>query len=176
MKRVIPLILLLAACTLSSCWENRSANWNVSDVDGLKPIYLDPGVSKNISREAPRDIIDGGVIFSYGDLLLVNDRGQGLHVIDNSDPANPDFLYFISIPGNYDMSLKGDLLYVDNFNDLVTIKITATDIEVVNRVANVIEIDNHPRQAGVYFECVEPSKGQVVGWEPTIIAKPKCFR
>jgi len=176
MKQTKFLILLLAACSLSSCWDNTFSDWDVTNVEGLKPIYLDPAVSKAISKETPRDIIDGGVIFSYGNLLLVNDRGLGLHVIDNSDPSAPDFLYFISIPGNYDMSLKGDLLYVDNFNDLVTIKITTTDIEVINRVTGVIEIDNHPRQFGVYFECVDASQGQVIGWEPTNIAQPKCYR
>jgi len=176
MKQAKLIILLLAACSLSSCWDNDAPIWDVTDVEGLKPVYLDPGISKTIAREAPRNIADGGVIFSYGDLLLVNDKGQGLHVIDNSDPADPQFLYFINIPGNYDMSLKGDLLYVDNFDDLVTIRLTADDIEIINRVAGVIEIDNHPRQIGIYFECVDASKGQVIGWEPTIIAQPKCFR
>jgi len=176
MKQVLALLLILVTCTFSSCWENFNTDWDVSNVEGLKPIYLDPAVSNLITKEAPRDIVDGGVIFSYGDLLLVNDKGQGLHVINNSNPSNPDFLYFISIPGNYDMSLKGDLLYVDNFNDLVTIRITSTDIDIINRVSGVIEIDDHPRQIGVYFECVDASKGQVIGWEPTTIAKPKCYR
>lgn len=161
---------------LSSCWETNFNDWDVSNVEGLKPVYEDPTVSKVITKEPARDITDGGVIFSYGNLLLVNDKGQGLHVIDNTDVSDPQFLYFISIPGNYDMSLKGDLLYVDNYNDLVTIRITPTDIEVVNRVADVVVVDNHPRQFGVYFECVDPSKGNVVTWESTIIAQPKCYR
>jgi hypothetical protein len=45
-------------------------------------------------------------------------------VIDNRNPASPQNVAFISIPGNLDLALKGNILYADLYTDLVTLDIS----------------------------------------------------
>jgi len=43
--------------------------------------------------------------------------GEGIHIIDNSTITNPKFVSFIKIPGNYDIAVKGSVLYADSYID-----------------------------------------------------------
>jgi hypothetical protein len=49
---------------------------------------------------------------------------------------------------------------------------------LVNRIENAFPQINqeYPPFTGVYFECVDPSKGVVIGWEEKQIDQPKCRR
>lgn len=49
---------------------------------------------------------------------------KGVHIIDNSNPAQPINKVFISIPGNIDIAVKGSTLYADMFTDLLSIDIS----------------------------------------------------
>jgi len=49
---------------------------------------------------------------------------KGIHIIDNTNPESPVNKYFINIPGNLDVAVKGNILYADLFSDLVTIDIS----------------------------------------------------
>lgn len=94
----------------------------------------------SIASEAPRQLAKPGKIWRYNNLLLVNERYSGVHVIDNSNPGSPNFISFISIPGNVDMAVKGNRLYVDSGPDLVSIDISDVNtIRVVDRVRDVYD-------------------------------------
>ncbi|MDX1408576.1 MAG: hypothetical protein R3330_10600, partial [Saprospiraceae bacterium] len=71
-----------------------------------------------------RELENPGNINYYNGFLLVNERREGIHIIDNSDPANPVNLAFIEIPGNLDMAVKDGILYADMYLDLVAIDIS----------------------------------------------------
>ena len=47
-----------------------------------------------------KEIENPGKIFVSNDFILVGEEGEGIHVIDNSDPINPVAVQFINIPGN----------------------------------------------------------------------------
>lgn len=64
-----------------------------------------------------------GKIWLYGPYLLINEPKKGIHVFDNANPANPQALSFIQIPGNVDMAVRNDMLYADNYIDLLVIDI-----------------------------------------------------
>ena len=49
---------------------------------------------------------------------------KGIHILDNTTPANPKNVAFIDIPGNMDLAVKGDILYADLYTDLVTLDIS----------------------------------------------------
>ncbi|MDD2346168.1 MAG: hypothetical protein PHY85_08485, partial [Bacteroidales bacterium] len=104
---------------------------------------------------------------------------RGIHVINNSNPESPQNIKFISIPGNYDISIRNNILYADNAKDLVSIDITNLDsVSVKSRIQNVYnEVKQmYPDFATGYFECVDPSKGFVIGWTKTNLVNPKCRR
>lgn len=86
----------------------------------------------------PAPMTSRGKIYLYKHYLLVNDPGKGIHVIDNSDPTQPNPVSFINIPGNYDMSVKNDILYADNYVDLLAIDISdMNNIQIKNRVESI---------------------------------------
>ncbi|MGZ5245106.1 MAG: LVIVD repeat-containing protein [Bacteroidia bacterium] len=64
-----------------------------------------------------------GKIWLYGTYLLVNEPKKGIHIYDNSNPSSPQALSFIQIPGNVDMAVRDNMLYADNYIDLLVIDI-----------------------------------------------------
>lgn len=94
--------------------------------------------------EKPRDIENAGKIYIYGDMLLVNEKNKGVHIIDNSDKSNPIPKAFIKIYGNIDIAVKDGYLYADSFMDLVIIDINnIKDIKEVNRKEDIFPYDEY---------------------------------
>lgn len=147
------------------------------EIEGFKPIYDEEAY--DIRLLEPQAINNAGRLYLYGNLLLINEIGKGIHIIDNADPANPLKLAFINVPGSHDMVIKGDIIYANNHKDLVALKITEDQqIVVTERIKdNIIEVSNHhPQERGFYFECADPSKGEVIGWQKALLNNPECYR
>ena len=68
---------------------------------------------------------EAGKIVTYQQYIFINKPQEGIHVVDNSDPANPQNLHFISIPGSLDMSIIDDHLYSDMYSALVVFDISS---------------------------------------------------
>ena len=170
MKRTQLVMMLLVGIAFVSCQEENQP------VDGWKPIYSSEANTDVIDIKTSEPLENPGRIYTYQDLLLVNDQGKGIHIYDNSSANNPTELSFISIPGNMDFSAKDGRIYADNVTDMVIIDITDPGTPAyVNRVTNVFPVQQFPDEFGA-FECVDPSKGTVIGWEKAKLDDPKCFR
>lgn len=79
-----------------------------------------------------------GKIYFKDGMMFINEPGKGIHIIDNHDPANPAALKFLSIPGNYDLAIKGNTLYADSYVDLVAFDLSdISDIHEINRLEGV---------------------------------------
>ncbi len=101
-----------------------------------EPVYrtLDQ-IRVNPTVEGPRDLKDPGKIYLYGTTLLINERSEGVHIVDNSNPSAPIRTAFITIPGNVDIAMRGNTLYADNYIDLLAIDISdLQNIRVTKRV------------------------------------------
>lgn len=84
-----------------------------------------------------------GKIYVYGDYLLLGDPGQGIHVYDNSDQANPRAISFINIPGNRDMAIRNERLYVDSYVDLLVFDFSNPEtVSLTQRLENVFPLYN----------------------------------
>lgn len=176
--------LLSAVFLLFSGCENGFRDWNFNQM-GYKPVYAPSGdLSEIIKSTAPRALTETGKIYVKGNYLMVNRPFAGVHVFDNSDPANPVNLAFLEIPGNMDVSMRGDFLYADYIGKIAVIDIS--DLKHPRVTQNVqIESTNQQyppdeelnrRSWRTYFECPDPSKGVVVGWVYTQLNSPKCWR
>ena len=89
------------------------------------PIYMTIEQMRNeIRLDPPKENKNPGKIYVYGTLLLVNEINKGIHLIDNAHPTAPVQLGFISIQGNVDMAMEGQMLYADNYANLLTIDLT----------------------------------------------------
>lgn len=124
MKSLNTLVLVfLMGLGLTSCLEDQcDATWIYIQYE---PVYVtNAEIRQPIELSAARELENPGKIYYYNDLLLINEFREGLHIIDNSDPLNPRPLSFIEIPGNVDMAIKDNVLYADNYVDLVALDIS----------------------------------------------------
>lgn len=115
----------------------------------------------------PVPINESGKIYAYEDLILVSEPRVGVHLIDNSDPGSPSALGFIPVVGNRDMSVKGDVLYVDSLSDLIALDIS--DPQSINQLARLegvlMDPVPIPWEADIFeYDKVGPGE-VVVDWE-----------
>jgi hypothetical protein len=127
----------------------------------------------------PQTIKRLGKIYYKDATIYVNESNLGVHIIDNTDPANPVKKKFLQIPGCRDIAIKGDILYADNIGDLLAIDISDIDNpKILKRLPGIQGGLNqkYPELYEGYFECVEEGKGVVIGWENATLTDPKCWR
>ena len=143
-----------------------------------RPVYASQEELTRIETQSPRPLRKPGKIYVRDNYLCVNELGEGIHVIDNSDPTKPEKIAFLSILANYDLAVKGNYLYADNGRDLVVFDISnPLAIKTVKRVEKAIPQYDFPPYQNIYFECVDTKKGTVVSWEKvSVSSRPACFR
>ena len=167
--------LVFAACTK----PESEINPTPFKVEGMKPIYVSENEAKVVAALPPQPIRRLGKIYYKDGRIYVNESNLGVHVIDNSDPANPVNIKFLQIPGCRDIAIKGSVLYADNAGDLVAVDISNLDNPVVTKRLDGIQKGINPTFPELYegyFECTDPAKGVVVGWEKATLTDPKCRR
>ncbi len=150
------LTILLAALTIMGCSDFGEVT--VTYTKGTA-IYGDLEAMRQTPILAPaRDIIDAGKIYLGGDLLLIGEEGEGIHVVDNSNPENPTPQAFIQIPGNREYYVEGSMLYAESLYDMLRIDISnPLQPVVVSRVENAFsnEFTNGRGEALIGFELAE---------------------
>lgn len=176
--RITLLSVFLGSVLVSACLNDReNTKLAVGEVEGLRPVYSQNW--KDIQSLDPRPVGHLGKIYYKDSTIYVAESGWGIHVIDNSDPYHPVRIKFLQVPGCKDIAIKGNILYADNVTDLVAIDISDLDnIALLKRVEGLYpEVDqNSPESYEGFFECVDPGKGAVVGWETAILDNPQCFQ
>lgn len=116
------LLGLTAFFTASSCLRDQCTT--VRTYKLYDPIFKTAAECRiDIQAQAPRPLAKPGKLYYFDHYLLINELREGIHVIDNSDPAHPTPVAFWSIPGNIDMAVRGHYLYADQYMDLLTIDI-----------------------------------------------------
>ncbi|TDE17778.1 hypothetical protein E0F88_04940 [Dyadobacter psychrotolerans] len=165
---------------MSSCVLSDSEPFNGNDFDGTayRPIYATADELTKVSVTAPVSLTDPGKIYVSDNYLFINDRGRGVHIIDNKDPKKPVNLSFISILSNYDIAAKGNWLYADNATDLLVFDISDPRVpKLIKRITNAIPVSYFPPYQNIFFECADEKKGVVIKWEKVTLDKqPNCFR
>ncbi|WP_017731525.1 LVIVD repeat-containing protein [Nafulsella turpanensis] len=175
MKKALFLPLLLFAFLLGAC---EPTDEQPEEVMGLRPVY---GSAEDLEVHflPAQEICQPGKIYRYGQYLLVNELHEGIHMIDNTDPAAPQLLGFVKIAGNVDMAVKDNFIYADHLSSMVVLDMSnPAKVRFVKAVEKAFDYghNRYPSQTGVYFECVDPSKGPVIGWAEALLQNPQCFR
>ena len=126
-------------------------------------------LEKSVAALPAQAMHNTGKIYLQGRYVFVNERFEGVHVIDNQDPKNPRIVSFLRIPGNVDIAIKGSLLYADNGPDLVTIDISdPRAVRVMSRVRNAFRELPMPEPLPLHSDCAavsRPENSVVVGWQ-----------
>jgi len=174
MKKTTIAFLLICSVGLmvSSCSGKQEKNTE----EGWRPIYSSESELSTIETKTSEPLQNPGRIYVYENYLMVNDQGKGIHIYDNTNQSSPSQVSFISIPGNLDFSVNDGVIYADNITDMVVVDISNPALPVyTNRIDNVFPVQQFPDEFGP-FECVDASRGTLIGWEKTILENPKCFR
>jgi len=144
-------VLLFQSCLEDTCDETRT-------FIEFSPVYVDESAIRvDITADSAKEIENPGKIYSYGKYIFINEKREGLHIIDNSEPTTPQNVGFINIPGNFDMSIRNNVLYADSYIDLVAIDVSdPTKPELLCRMESVYN----------QYEFWQ-DRGYLVYWEET---------
>jgi len=165
-------IIIVSALLFASCKEKHDD----FHVTGMRPEYISYDSLLVFEQLPPQTVVNAGQILLYQNYVFLGEINKGIHVIDMSDTINPINLSFLKIPGNKDVVAQDDRLYADNGPHLLTLDITDIHhITLVERALNVFRpSEMYPQNFSGYFECIDQSKGWVVGWEEASLDNPKC--
>jgi hypothetical protein len=131
-----------------------------------EPIYLSyADLRSSFHVKSADEIIQPGKIYYKDHFIYVNEYQKGIHVIDNTNPSDPQNLKFIEIPGNVDLAIKDSILYADSYVDLLAIDISnLNDIKEVTRIENAFPYMIPDYTVGVVGN-VDSQKGIVTGYQ-----------
>lgn len=88
----------------------------------------------------PQEMKQAGKIYYREPYVFVNEPQKGIHIYNNQNPQNPQFISFIKIPGNVDMAVKDHILYADSYVDLLAFDISnPLQSRLIKRLENVFQ-------------------------------------
>lgn len=160
-KKIIPFVLLLISspliftcCVKDTCKDSYTYTL-------YKPVYETVSQLKaNIKSGSPEEIENPGKIVILGHYIFLNEIEKGVHIIDNKNPASPQNVSFVKIPGNIDLAVKGNTLYADCYADLVTLDVSdPAHVSLKDYKENVMQFPYALRGAAY------TSQYKISGWE-----------
>lgn len=155
-------ILSLAFTALYSCKDQYTEVFTAN-----APIYMSyKDLRTAVKMNAPRELENPGKIYFKEGFIFINEELKGIHIIDNRNPASPQNVGFIEVPGNVDIAVKNNILYADSYIDLVAINIADVNNPAeVSRVEDIFPYTTPPYDDNYRVAQVDPEEGVVVGWE-----------
>ncbi len=176
--------LLLASCNLFK--DEVLDDREMVDVAYYVPQYeTTTQLAAKVSVDPPKDYAEAGKIVTYQNYIFINRPNEGVHVVDNSNPAAPVNLHFINIPGSLDLSIIDDHLYSDMFSALVVFNIsdvtqpdliedfTVEDVFYYNPYHTLERFSNTTNDYTYsHYESIDDSRGIVTSWEIDIRQEP----
>ncbi|GGG28152.1 hypothetical protein GCM10011532_09470 [Christiangramia forsetii] len=151
--------------SFQSCEDDKEANLSNVAVPVTQSIA---DFRASVKVQEPRTIQESGKIYAWKDYIFINDKNEGVHIIDNTDPFNPQNIKFLKIPRNMDIAIKNEKLYADNGMDLVVFDISNIDkISEVGRVQDVFPNYYATAPEGVSyvdFASFDPSQEVIIGY------------
>ena len=162
-------MLGLAVFGLSSCgWEDPDVPMIRASQTYTAVLMKRSELEKSVKAMEPRALKNPGKIYHYQSYILISEKYEGVHIIDNSDLTKPQAIKFIAVPGCVDMAVKGNVLYVDNAVDLVSISIAdLNDIKEIHRVKNVFPEITPPDMLEIPTEFTSanrPENTVIIAW------------
>lgn len=174
MKRAIQLLSTTAGITLLLLFTGCADTCDVTTIyTYYKPVYVSlQEIRSSVKQEPAQELKNLGKIYYKDGFLFINQPGEGIHLIDNRNPASPVRKSFITIPGNYDLAIQGHTLYADSYIDLV-----ALDIQNFDAIHEISRIENFFSGYNTLGFYVDPERGVITDWvedKQTSEAKQEC--
>lgn len=168
MKHTLQLVFAVLLLSIYSCEDQI-----IEEFTANVPVYMSyEELRSAVIKENTRDLKQPGKLYFFNDYIFINEVSEGVHIINNSDPENPVNEGFISIPGNFDIAIKDNILYADSYIDLVAIDIS--DISNISEVGRIEGTFNYtiPETGNNYrIDEIDEQKGVVIDWEIKTLKK-----
>jgi hypothetical protein len=161
-KLTLPAILLLYFLLSGFDFEPYDSDY--------EPVFMFRSeLEKSIRLEGARQIENPGKIYIKDQYVFIVEKYLGIHVIDNSNPEDPENFVFFHIDGCIDMAMKDNILYADNAVDLISVSVNSslTGIEVKQRIRNVFPEVKAPdgRELTSRERMARPDNTVLVRWK-----------
>ncbi len=168
-------LLIFFVCSLSSCWgffNKPYTEYTEPKRWAWKPVYALDTSYRTIAYDDARPVVNAGKIYVKDNLIYQCEVGKGIHITDNTNPSTAHRIGFIEVPGCEEISIKGNILYTNNYYDLISINISdLTKPTITSRTRNVFYGDSgmphsweQPDSSG-YYECAKfYSDSVIVKW------------
>lgn len=160
------LFIFVFAC-LWSCHDD-DANYELINV-AIPEMMSKIEFRNSVEIQSARPMVDAVKIYAYSNYIFISDKDKGIHIIDNSNPAAPKAVSYLKIPGNEDISIKGNYLYADSATDLVIFDVSnISSIQLVERLEDVFSIYDYQIPNGAEyadFTNFDFENDIVVGWK-----------
>lgn len=172
-NKLILLLTSVLAIGLSSCQDKFTETYTANVPQYLN---LDDWRAMEIAAENPRDLSEPGKIYVYKNYLFIVERGVGVHILNNSNPASPQNLAFLSVQGCVDLAVLNNTLYVDSYYDLLSFNIDdPANPEFQCRINDAFDFDNWTLVNGfdesLPFVGMDREKGVIVSWTQKEISR-----
>jgi hypothetical protein len=123
MRYTITAIISCAMLFLSSCVKDTLETTYTYTL--ARPVYATTeSVRSNIKNLAATPVSAPGKMYIRGSYIFLNEINKGIHIINNTNPANPVNEAFVAIPGCEDIAVLGNTLYADCYTDMMVIDIS----------------------------------------------------
>lgn len=163
--------IVILCLFIVSCKDDNGSSLE-TQVQATPILAAKAEVRTSIVVEPPKPINQAGKIYTYLNYVFVNDRGEGVHVIDNTNAVSPEKVAYIKIPGNYDIEVRNDILYADSYGDLILFDVSnsnsITMIDITEDVFNNFAFSqtNHTQDFDFinYLEDFNLDENYIVGW------------
>ncbi|PLX02733.1 MAG: hypothetical protein C0594_11580, partial [Marinilabiliales bacterium] len=155
----IGLFFLLIGCE-DKITEERIYTANV-------PVYMSYDELRSaVQVQSPIELENPGKMYFKDNYIFISEQLAGVHIIDNSNPSAPQNVAFINIPGNTEVAVFGNYLYVDSYVDLVVMDISSPgNATEVKRIENIFPYSTPSPDSDYPVAQLEPIKGVVTSWK-----------
>ena len=162
-KKLIISVVALVLISLNWACEDRVYQTYMAN----KPVYMNFDEFRSaVKSSSVQNFEQPGKIYLKDNYIFVNEYLKGIHVIDNSNPASPQLITFIEIPGNIDMSIKDNRLFADSYMDLVSIDISdINNVSEIKRIEDLFPYTLPPYDEEYPVAFIDYNEGVVIGWE-----------
>ncbi|OGU42479.1 MAG: hypothetical protein A2X61_02660 [Ignavibacteria bacterium GWB2_35_12] len=158
-KVLLSFVTLFTIILLSGCYTTKTISYKTKV---YTPVYQSIEEFRNgVKTTSARELERPGKIYIFGKYLFICESGQGVHIIDDGNPASPNPISFIEIPGNGDIAVRDGILYADSYIDLVAIDIKdPLNPTIVKRVKDIF-----PNPLDLEGSYIDPEKGILIRWD-----------
>lgn len=171
MRTNLSFVLLAIITLITSCTRNNLKR------DGVwVPIYKNKSEVQQITNLQPQTVRAGGKVYAYRDFVFQLEQNQGIHIY-RLEQKKPIPFGFIQVFGAQEISIKDSYLYTNNYSDIVVMNIAdPNNAQLISRVNNAFKLNTAelPPEKG-YFQCVDSTKGVIVGWEKQNNIEANCM-